>query len=799
MKQRPWDKHEATILLEAVIRVHSGEIDRNKAIIEVSDLLRKTAQMAGVEIDDVYRNVAGITFQMYSMESAYFGKTIIKPATSIFTEIVQLRKNNRKEYNVLLEETRKMIAICNRSWYQEWLISTGMKYEAARNYGNWLNNIDEYAINNGYSEKSVYDYKDVNELVELYDILIKSDDYVKNHRDYYTSFRKFITYRSEGSIQLGRGCRTSGGDTNPKRYEYQEWLVESGMKDTAARNYGNWLGNLSEYAIQGGYVNISLYEYENPSELIEIYELLCEDETLVSEHRDYLTSLKKYISYRSNGDIELGRRQRVSKIVSGNDSASSSVELSEEEKKCFSEILEEYFEEGLVINAIRLDKFRMIYEKKYGIELSSDDEYLTEQLKVVGNLIDGRIYPKHGEKQNNLISEIRGEICDALNKGASCVYISSVMQRWQQTLAEQLNIYNETALKELIMAEDMPGVYSTNVVFKLTQAKVYPDKDVIDFMKNSHSPVEYDTLQKHLWYMPLDVIKHVLVTTQSLAQVDVETYMYAPNFPASASELQQLIKFMQARINVKGFLVSKDIAEIINEKCPTIAINTKGYKDWAYRNVFRYILKDNFEFGGSVVSEKGKKLEMWQVYRGFCHDYEHLSFDELKQFSNEVGVQIYWDDVLTEMVRINSKELVRRDLIHFDVDATDRVLDGICDGDYLPIKQIGLFLHFPVVEYPWNGFLLESYLKCSKRFKLFHVCYSENGVYGIVVRKNSSFTDYRDVVIDMLARSNEWSNMNNALALIVEKGYQARRRWTGFDKVVQEALLRREHIITERK
>ncbi len=51
----------------------------------------------------------------------------------------------------------------------------------------------------------------------------------------------------------------------------------------------------------------------------------------------------------------------------------------------------------------------------------------------------------------------------------------------------------------------------------------------------------------------------------------------------------------------------------------------------------------------------------------------------------------------------------------------------------------------------------------------------------------------------MLARSNEWSNVNNALALIVEKGYQARRRWTGFDKVVQEALLRREHIIDERK
>ena len=199
------------------------------------------------------------------------------------------------------------------------------------------------------------------------------------------------------------------------------------------------------------------------------------------------------------------------------------------------------------------------------------------------------------------------------------------------------------------------------------------------------------------------------------------------------------------------------------------------------------------------MSEKGKKLEMWQVYRSFCRDYEHISFDELKQFSNDVGVQIYWDIVLEEMVRINNRELVRRDLVHFDVDAIDSVLDEVCPGEYIPIKQIGLFLHFPPVEYPWNSYLLESYLKDSKHFELFHVCYSENGVYGVVVRRSSAIKGYREVVVDMLARSSEWSNTDNALALIVEKGYQARKRWTGFDKVVQEALVRREQIIAERK
>lgn len=41
VRQRPWDKHEAAILLDAVMQVYQGEADRKQAIIDVSDKLRK--------------------------------------------------------------------------------------------------------------------------------------------------------------------------------------------------------------------------------------------------------------------------------------------------------------------------------------------------------------------------------------------------------------------------------------------------------------------------------------------------------------------------------------------------------------------------------------------------------------------------------------------------------------------------------------------------------------------------------------------------------------------------------------
>ena len=50
------------------------------------------------------RNVNGISFQMASMESAYRGETIMKPATRLFKEIVDLYRNNRNEYEILLKK-----------------------------------------------------------------------------------------------------------------------------------------------------------------------------------------------------------------------------------------------------------------------------------------------------------------------------------------------------------------------------------------------------------------------------------------------------------------------------------------------------------------------------------------------------------------------------------------------------------------------------------------------------------------------------------------------------------------------
>lgn len=122
-RQAAFTKHEAALLLDAYLKVLSGELSRIDSVKECSRMLRLMAVNSGIEIDDIYRNVNGISFQMASMESAYQGRTIMKPATRLFTETVNLFFADKEEYQKLLKEAKDMADIKqnNEAAFMSWL------------------------------------------------------------------------------------------------------------------------------------------------------------------------------------------------------------------------------------------------------------------------------------------------------------------------------------------------------------------------------------------------------------------------------------------------------------------------------------------------------------------------------------------------------------------------------------------------------------------------------------------------------------------------------------------------------
>ena len=151
------------------------------------------------------------------------------------------------------------------------------------------------------------------------------------------------------------------------------------------------------------------------------------------------------------------------------------------------------------------------------------------------------------------------------------------------------------------------------------------------------------------------------------------------------------------------------------------------------------------------------------------------------------------------MVRVSENEFVNRKRIRFSAPDADAALETLCPGDYIPIQDISLWAHFPPLEVPWNDCVLESYLSQgeSAKFRLERPGASESGVYGVIVRKSSPLKDYESVIVDLLAHSPDWRDEKSALALIVRRGCQARKRWTNFGKVAREARQLREKLENE--
>lgn len=121
--QKYWNLHEAVILLEGLLDVQLNNSPRTEVINHVSHDLRTMAINQGNNIDDVFRNRSGITFQMKSMESAYLGYTVMKPASKLFAETVALYRNSPSEYERIRKEARAMIDGNNEKKFMDYLAS----------------------------------------------------------------------------------------------------------------------------------------------------------------------------------------------------------------------------------------------------------------------------------------------------------------------------------------------------------------------------------------------------------------------------------------------------------------------------------------------------------------------------------------------------------------------------------------------------------------------------------------------------------------------------------------------------
>ena len=833
-----WDKYEAAFLLDKLIDVLEGKIPRKVAVEDISKKLRAYAVNRGLTIDDVYRNTNGIDLKMRSIEYMHTGgKSGINGKSKLFQEIADTYKNDRKLYNAILKEAKEKIETknSNRDNFFAWLSKKISSAQLSEYYICYAD-IDYFCFQENLSDKRLFEITDANIVNYLTDIVLKSKKFRNSYRhsqgkitaamNLYCDFLKEIygvpepeTYRpmkmlpvipkripqvevqtisddkkniSQVEVKVVPADKKENVSPNEKeitlnRQKFLSWLKANNVAWRSQLDYVFEIGQLTKIANRSKIDDANLFLITDIDRLRRIKKLSVATTSFRAMPDKHQTTMSAAI------DKLIEFRGGVSETVTEN--IPVKVEVNSAEK--YAAILNKYFGENgyQTGRAIYLNRFKNYFKSEYGEFPAESDKQIDDTLQKVGTLRDGRIFPKQDDNQNQLIDDIVADIIGAFEQGVSAVYIEAVYEKYRQQLADNLKIYNVDALTPLLKANAQGKFLQSHSHFKIQGRVANPVEDVLNILKESHQPLSYDDIHKKLWYIPYDKLKQFIFKDKSIAYVSQDKYFYAPNLPIDDKEQQQLIALIKSEINFHGYITDSKLMNLIQNKYPIIAMNLEGFSVYGVRNCLAYIFRDYFAFKGNVISTFGEELNIKNIFADICQEYEQISLEELKSLANDLnGGIMHWDAVLGEMIRVSQNLFVRKDLIDFDVEKIDDVLDEMCPQDYIPLQELNLFLSFPHIGYAWNGYVIESYLSgYSRKFNLIRNSFSENGFFGAMVRKDSAITDYYSLIVDALSHSDALTSTAQALQFMVSQGYQQRKTYKDIEKALRDAKLRKEH------
>ena len=313
--------------------------------------------------------------------------------------------------------------------------------------------------------------------------------------------------------------------------------------------------------------------------------------------------------------------------------------------------------------------------------------------------------------------------------------------------------------------------------------------DINELLRSSMRPLTCEEIHRKLLYIPADVIKNHLkaLSPKEFISTARETYFYAPNL-LTPDEVKQIEGIIIAQLKQNEFITVEELRNLIAEDLPYTSMSIEDFTTQELSRSLGFILKDKFTFDGSVISLNSNVED---VFRNFCGSRDELSMQELESFAEYVNSSnICWRAVFEVMLRVSESRFVKNDMIDFNITEVDEAInDMLGQQDYMPLKKLDVFTHYPQVGYSWNRYLLESYVAgYSWDFKLMHARYSKKeGYAGAVVRRNSRIKSFRELISNVLAGPNLWRTREEALALLVDEGYLPNRNYAGINAVVLRA------------
>lgn len=781
--QPQWNLYEAAILLQAYIETLQGTMTLQEAIHNVSTQLRQMGVNNGIEVDDVFRNINGISFQIKSMESAYKGFTVMKPASRLFSEIVCIYRNNPDRYKEVLKEAQKMVEpkateivaveitktepssvensyelASQRDALLDWMAQNGMAEATIRSYMSAIKKCGEYANDHGLLDTNIFSLVQPTDVQALRNKLLADSEFeelnVQQHNRFSAALAKYEQFLSLSD------CRVI--DVN---YEAQYPALYRKLM-SALKVYINPDGlSVSRIKETIGYD-------ENIEEIIDILEHV----SWAKKTEDgYYSFFNKY----AKKSYDTSYRAPV-----------IDVEPDDFDKDIFIRVLMMRFQGGLQFDAVDYENFRQTYESLTDKKLNFSDVELEKRLRYCGVLYENRLFPTEGIIDNQTKEKLFKYIESSFSAGNKVLYYKSIFSDLADVFSYCFSLTDETMLKAYIEHETEKGKYYffPNYISIEKDIKIDHTVEITDYLLSAGKPLSFDEIYAGLSHISSDLIYREIQINPDFLRNEKGHYFHIGIFELSQEDADQIATYISAEIEEDGYAIWSRVFVKIQKEMPVFLENNLYLSSLGIRNALAKKMGDKFNFDSEVICESNQHLSMGDVYTLYARYHAPFSDVDLYNFSKEIGAVVYFGAVAEEAVRVSKELFVPKDQIEFDIVAIDKALETYLSDGYILVKDVDSFLVFPNVGYEWNAYLLESYLMYySKKFTLINNGTSLNNVAGAVVKRGGVYAEFVDICADVLANSNIELKRNIALDVLAKQNLITRRSYRDIDVAITKA------------
>lgn len=470
-------------------------------------------------------------------------------------------------------------------------------------------------------------------------------------------------------------------------------------------------------------------------------------------------------------------------------------------KETIIDVFKRRFRNGMrLTSTIDRRKFRSTYKKNIS-NISLDDisdDSLIASIKRFSIVYDDTAYMPEQMISENLKRKIVSYIQERFLDGDSCVFFEIIYNNFNEEFLESQILNVDMLCSYLKHINNYGWFFHSDYISTEERFKPNIEQAVLDYLKEQGGIVTEDEVLDAFPYFPEDAVSHAFQFNSDIL-VNCgrgKGKIHINNFHVTEKELTKISNVIDKEISRSGYMLWPELLGYIRSIAPDVIDYNEQFGDIGIRKALSSKLNGKYYFNNNVICFNGHVIDAKGVISSFAKHHQNYTIDDVKHIGAELNTNInpYIGELLKYSVRTDSSNFVSKASVKFNIEDTDRVISGYCKGEYIPISGINSFLLFPACGFPWNEFLLESYVfNHSKIFCLMHNNFGMSSTLGAIEKRNSKLT-FDDVMADTLAKTNIELTQQEAIEYLYDMSFIGQRRLGNVGDIIKKACSIRKKL-----